>query len=82
MLFEHTFRTLFAKPLAAAIFLMINGLILLAGERLRRAAPTDEHTEDHRVRGHSQPLHAGSRHRRRGPTRRQPAPPCTIAKQA
>ena len=39
LLFEHTFRTLFAKPVAAAIFLMINGLILLAGERLRRAAP-------------------------------------------
>jgi undecaprenyl-diphosphatase len=41
---EHTFRTLFAKPLAAAIFLTINGLILLAGEVLRRRAPTD--TED------------------------------------
>ena len=40
VLFEHTFRTLFAKPVAAAIFLMINGLILLAGEHLRRAAPT------------------------------------------
>lgn len=38
---EHTFRTLFAKPLAAAIFLTINGLILLAGEALRRRAPTD-----------------------------------------
>jgi undecaprenyl-diphosphatase len=33
---EHTFRTLFAKPEAAAIFLTINGLILFAGERLRR----------------------------------------------
>lgn len=33
---EHTLRTLFAKPLAAAIFLTINGVILLAGERLRR----------------------------------------------
>ena len=33
---EHTFRTLFAKPLAAAIFLTINGFILLGGERLRR----------------------------------------------
>ena len=33
---EHTFRTLFAKPLAAAIFLTINGLILFAGEHLRR----------------------------------------------
>jgi undecaprenyl-diphosphatase len=39
---EHTFRTLFAKPLAAAIFLTVNGLILFAGERLRRSAPTDD----------------------------------------
>ncbi len=39
---EHTFRTLFAKPLAAAIFLTINGVILLVGERLRRIAPTDD----------------------------------------
>ncbi len=36
LLFEHTFRTLFAKPVAAAIFLFVNGLILLAGEALRR----------------------------------------------
>jgi undecaprenyl-diphosphatase len=36
---EHTFRTVFAKPLAAAIFLLINGLILLAGERMRRREP-------------------------------------------
>lgn len=35
---EHTFRTLFAKPMAAAVFLTLNGLILLAGERLRRGA--------------------------------------------
>ena len=34
---EHTFRTLFAKPAAAAAFLFINGLILLAAERRRRA---------------------------------------------
>jgi undecaprenyl-diphosphatase len=34
---EHTFRTIFAKPAAAAVFLFVNGLILLAGERLRRA---------------------------------------------
>jgi undecaprenyl-diphosphatase len=33
---EHVFRTLFATPLAASIFLFINGLILLAGERFRR----------------------------------------------
>jgi undecaprenyl-diphosphatase len=30
--FEHALRTLFAKPLAAAIFLTGNGLVLLAGE--------------------------------------------------
>jgi undecaprenyl-diphosphatase len=38
LILEHTFRTLFAKPLAAAIFLLINGFILLAGEQLRRRA--------------------------------------------
>lgn len=36
IIFEHQFRTLFAKPLAAAIFLMVNGLILAAGEVFRR----------------------------------------------
>ena len=34
--FEHQFRVLFAKPLAAAFFLTVNGLILLAGEAYRR----------------------------------------------
>ena len=33
---EHKLRTIFAKPVAAAVFLMVNGLILIAGERLRR----------------------------------------------
>jgi len=36
---EHTFRTIFAKPVAAAVFLFINGLILLSGERFRRRQP-------------------------------------------
>jgi undecaprenyl-diphosphatase len=36
--FEHVFRTTFAKPVAASAFLFVNGLILLAGERTRRAA--------------------------------------------
>lgn len=39
---EHTFRTLFAKPIAAAIFLTANGLILLAGERLRRRSEAQQ----------------------------------------
>lgn len=33
---EHALRVVFAKPLAAAIFLTLNGLVLLAGEWLRR----------------------------------------------
>ncbi|HSX46975.1 MAG TPA: undecaprenyl-diphosphate phosphatase [Patescibacteria group bacterium] len=36
LLFEHKFRTIFAKPLLAAIFLTINGVILLIGEYYRR----------------------------------------------
>jgi undecaprenyl-diphosphatase len=31
--FEHVLRTQFAKPLSAIVFLFINGLILLAGDR-------------------------------------------------
>jgi undecaprenyl-diphosphatase len=34
--FEHKLRVLFVKPLAAAIFLTINGLIMMGGELLRR----------------------------------------------
>jgi undecaprenyl-diphosphatase len=38
VLFEHAFRTIFAKPLLAAGFLFVNCLILLAGEWFRRRA--------------------------------------------
>ncbi len=38
LLFEHAVRILFSKPSAAAAFLTLNGLILLAGEWLRRRA--------------------------------------------
>jgi undecaprenyl-diphosphatase len=37
--FEHLLRTVFAKPAAAAGFLLVNGAILLLGERLRGRAP-------------------------------------------
>jgi undecaprenyl-diphosphatase len=33
---EHPFRVLFGKPIVAGVFLAINGLILIAGERFRR----------------------------------------------
>jgi undecaprenyl-diphosphatase len=36
--FEHAFRVIFGKPIYAAVFLAINGLILLGGERFRRQA--------------------------------------------
>jgi undecaprenyl-diphosphatase len=36
---EHVFRTVFAKPLAASIFLVVNGLILFGGELVRRRTP-------------------------------------------
>lgn len=39
LLLEHAFRTTLGKPIPAAAFLVVNGLILLAGERLRRRAP-------------------------------------------
>jgi undecaprenyl-diphosphatase len=35
---EHVFRTLFARPGAAAVLLFVNGLILLGAEALRRFA--------------------------------------------
>ncbi len=35
---EHTFRVLFGKPILAAVFLMVNGLILYCGEKFRSRA--------------------------------------------
>lgn len=35
---EHPIRVALAKPISAAIFLMLNGVILIAAERLRRGA--------------------------------------------
>jgi undecaprenyl-diphosphatase len=51
LLLEHTFRTVFAKPFAAALFLTINGLILLGGERVRRRAEVRELARAHPTRG-------------------------------
>src|SRR5438874_153795 len=42
LVLEHSLRTVFAKPLAAAIFLTLNGVVLLAGERVRRRAAVRE----------------------------------------
>ena len=42
LVLEHAVRVALAKPLAAAIFLMVNGCILLAAERFRRGAAVRE----------------------------------------
>jgi len=36
LLLEHTFRTVLSKPVPTAVFLGLNGLVLLLAERLRR----------------------------------------------
>ena len=35
LLFEHAFRVLFGKPVLAAVFLVVNGVILFSGEKFR-----------------------------------------------
>jgi len=42
LLFEHQLRTLTAKPEVAAIFLMVNGALLLGAERVRKRAEVRE----------------------------------------
>lgn len=39
--FEHEFRVIFGKPIYAAVFLVVNGLILIAGERFRRRSSVE-----------------------------------------
>ncbi|MGH3300443.1 MAG: undecaprenyl-diphosphate phosphatase, partial [Streptosporangiaceae bacterium] len=51
VLFEHEFRVVFGVPVRAAIFLIINGLILFAGERFRtrRSRQADAELEQQRA---------------------------------
>jgi len=68
LVFEHEFRVLFAKPIRAAIFLLINGVILYAGERFRtkRSLAADAEIERLRAaqaapaRPRPVPAHAGA----------------------
>jgi undecaprenyl-diphosphatase len=47
LLLEHPLRSLFASAQSAAAFLIVNGVLLLAFERLRRRAPApDDHLGD------------------------------------
>jgi undecaprenyl-diphosphatase len=39
--FQHPFQVIFAKPVVAGVFLALNGLILIAGERFRRQSSVE-----------------------------------------
>ena len=57
---EHPFRVLFGKPVVAGVFLAVNGVILIAGERFRRP---DSLAADERIaaRREAELVAAGSR---------------------
>ena len=57
---EHPFRVLFGKPVVAGVFLAVNGVILIAGERFRRP---DSLAADERIaaRREAELVTAGSR---------------------
>ncbi|MEO9240463.1 MAG: undecaprenyl-diphosphate phosphatase [Jatrophihabitantaceae bacterium] len=52
LVFEHWLRTHLAKPVPTAIFLILNGLVLIGAEQLRRADPSlDSEYTDERITG-------------------------------
>ena len=53
LVFEHRLRVLFTKPLAASIFLVVNGFILFGGEVARRRAEVRERRGSPAARGSS-----------------------------
>jgi undecaprenyl pyrophosphate phosphatase UppP len=62
LLVEHTFRTVLGRPIPAAIFLIVNGVILYAAVRLRRRAtshPPSALDHDRRRDEHDQSLCVG-----------------------
>ena len=62
VLFEHEFRVLFGKPIRAAIFLIINGLILYSGERFRTRRSIEADAQVLRERDQSQEGADGPEH--------------------
>jgi undecaprenyl-diphosphatase len=49
LLLEHPLRSAFASAKSAAFFLMLNGLLLLGAEMLRRRAPQADEDDDARI---------------------------------
>jgi undecaprenyl-diphosphatase len=66
VLFEHEFRVLFGKPIRAAIFLAINGVILIAGERFRSRASVRADQQIARERDQQREMVAVGAQRRSG----------------
>ncbi len=59
---DHETRVLFAKPVLAGVFLIVNGVILFTGERFRpqKGRDTDRELEEHAAAG--QPARSGAAH--------------------
>src|SRR5580704_16576430 len=57
--FEHAFRVIFAQPKYAAAFLIVNGIILIAGERFRRRSSVQADVASAREREHAELVAAG-----------------------
>jgi undecaprenyl-diphosphatase len=70
---EHPFRVIFGKPIAAAVFLAVNGVILIAGERYRRRESLEA---DEQVSREAELVMAGGQPARLpdGPEGRPPGP--------
>ena len=70
---EHPFRVLFGKPIVAGVFLAVNGVILIAGERFRRP---DSLEADERIaaRREAELVMAGGRAAAQQPTPGRPTP--------
>jgi undecaprenyl-diphosphatase len=49
LLLEHTFRVYLSRPIPTALFLVLNGLVLLGAEALRRRATAPDATETARI---------------------------------
>lgn len=63
LVFEHILRTQFAKPLSAAIFLTLNGVMLLFGELVRRRS-LERHAAAAAADGSGDPARPRHSHRR------------------
>jgi undecaprenyl-diphosphatase len=72
VLFEHEFRVLFGKPVLAAVFLVVNGVILYAGERFRPRKSRQADVEVQQQRA-TAALDRRKAEQEGGPPRRSPA---------